>query len=92
MRNREREHEEQHPSLSQALIELREQTVRLSDDVARVMGILDNIHNSTNEYDLLHRIKSLLGRERSMMRMVRRWVATLEPLERVAHSLGEKNA
>ena len=82
------EQAEGHVSLAAALNELHEQTVRVQDDMKRVLGILDGIKDAKNVYDLQHRLKSLIGRERSTTRMLRRWVALLEPLEVISESIG----
>lgn len=75
------------PSLSNALADLRSQSVKVADDMRTIIGIIDNAHTAGNTYEILHRLKSILGREAGMTKMLRRWIALLEPLEVIAVSL-----
>lgn len=75
------------PSLTDCLLELRKQSQKVLADMQTVIGIIDNVHDSETAIQLHHRLISLLGRESGMVKMMRRWVACLEPLDRISKSL-----
>lgn len=77
------------PSLSQALLDLREVTLRIQADAGRVLGILEGIHTSKNSYELAHRLKSLIGRHSFYVKMLRQWTARLQPLQTILETIEE---
>lgn len=79
-------------NLATVLLQLREQTVMIDADAKRIMGIIDSIYRAENTYELQHRLKSLLGREQLFTRMLRRWLALLEPVDTISRQIGPDNA
>lgn len=77
------------PSLSQALLDLRDVTLRVQADTTRILGILDGIHTAKNSYELAHRLKSLTGRHSFFVKIMRQWTARLQPLQTILESIEE---
>lgn len=80
--------EQQSPKLSDALIELRTKVLGIQHEVKTLLGLIDNIYRADNTYELLHMLKSLVGRDKSFTKLMRQFVALLEPIEIIAHSIG----
>lgn len=77
--------------LSTSLLELKEHVERISADCNTMLGILDNIHSASNVYDLTHRLKSLIGRERLFTKFLKRFKVLLDPLADITQTLEKGN-